>query len=80
MEEYINIKEFADTLDGKEYSGYYFLSDYEKAIAKENGFVVVTGASDDLIEFEGAIEDEGSCYEGGETYCKGIVFDLGELH
>ncbi|MGL6198593.1 MAG: hypothetical protein ACRC3H_06620 [Lachnospiraceae bacterium] len=40
-------------------------------IAVENGYVIVTGASDDLMEFEGAIQDEGSCFDGGKVY-----FDL----
>ena len=30
------------------------------------GAVSVTGASDDLVELEGAITDEGDCWEGGE--------------
>ena len=36
--------------------------------AKVNGAVVVFGASDDLMEFRGAIEDEIDCYEGGEAH------------
>jgi hypothetical protein len=34
--------------------------------AKTHGLVIVTGASDDLIEFEGAAYEEYSCY-GGAT-------------
>lgn len=34
--------------------------------AKENGLVIVYGHSDDLMEIEGAISDEGGCYDGGE--------------
>lgn len=33
--------------------------------AKANGLVIVWGASDDLIEFDGAFRDEGSVYDGG---------------
>lgn len=33
--------------------------------ARENNLVIVYGASDDLIEFDGAITDEGGCYNGG---------------
>jgi hypothetical protein len=33
---------------------------------KEAGLVAVFGASDDLIEFRGAIDDEYGAYEGGE--------------
>jgi hypothetical protein len=32
--------------------------------AQDNNFVIVTGVSDDLIEFEGAIRDEENCYDG----------------
>lgn len=35
---------------------------------KEAGIVVVYGASDDNMEFEGAISDEVSCYNGGFAY------------
>lgn len=37
-------------------------------MAKENGIVIVYGASDDLMEFGGAIRDEGGCFEGGEVW------------
>jgi hypothetical protein len=33
--------------------------------AKAAGLVIVVGASDDLMEFFGAIRDEGNCYCGG---------------
>lgn len=36
--------------------------------AKENGIVIVWGESDDLIEFRGAIYEEGDCYDGGDFY------------
>jgi hypothetical protein len=35
---------------------------------KEAGLVAVFGASDDLMEFRGAIDDEVGCYDGGEAY------------
>lgn len=34
--------------------------------AIENNIVIVFGSSDDLIEFRGAIDDEGGAYGGGE--------------
>lgn len=37
----------------------------EAALAKADGVVVVFGASDDLMEFRGAIYDEFGCYDGG---------------
>ena len=39
-----------------------------KEYAKENDVVIVCGASDDLMEFEGAIYDEFGCYEGGTAF------------
>lgn len=35
--------------------------------ARSNGLVIVYGASDDLMEFDGAISDEVGCYDGGEA-------------
>ena len=34
----------------------------------ELGIVVLFGASDDLMEFRGAIYDEVGCYDGGRAY------------
>lgn len=44
------------------------ISKGEEASAQLNGLVVVFGGSDDLIEFRGAIHDEGSCYDGGDVF------------
>lgn len=63
----MDIKDFAKMIDGKEY-GYPMFSTDELKIAKENGFVIVRGASDDLMEFEGAIQDEQGCFDGGMIY------------
>lgn len=43
--------------------------------AKANGLVIVYGASDDLIEFEGAVCEEVGCYEGIEVLIdrKGVL-------
>lgn len=35
---------------------------------KADGLVSVFGASDDLMEFRGAIDDEVGCYNGGTAY------------
>lgn len=64
----MTLKEFAEKLDGTECNGYPIFSKEDIEIAKENGFVIVTGASDDLMEFEGAIEDEAGCFDGGRVY------------
>ena len=67
----MELKEFAAILNGKEY-GYQQFTSEELQIARNNGFVIVTGASDDLVEFEGAITDEGDCWEGGKISVKAI--------
>lgn len=56
-------EELAKALDGKEYR-----KEIASALlteAKQSGLVIVYGHSDDLMEFEGAIEDEFGCYGGG---------------
>lgn len=58
-------KELAEKLNGREY-GDSFSDVLEEA--KASGLVIVTGASDDLMEFDGALRDEGSCYDGGPVY------------
>lgn len=63
----MDIKEFAKSISGKEY-GYPQFTKEEIETAKESGFVIVYGASDDLMEFEGAIQDEGGCFDGGKVY------------
>lgn len=63
----MGIKEFAKSISGKEY-GYPQFTKEEIEESKENGFVIVYGASDDLMEFEGAIQDEGGCFDGGDVY------------
>ncbi len=56
----MDIKELARQLDGCEYRQ-EMTEDLERE-AKSNGLVVVFGASDDLVELRGAIEDEVDCY------------------
>ncbi len=74
----MDIKEFAKSISGKEY-GYPQFTKEEIETAKENGFVIVYGASDDLMEFEGAIRDEGGCFDGGEVFFnrEGILYEIG---
>lgn len=64
---HMNIKEFASLLDNRECKYPQFTKE-EIQIAKDNGFVIVYGASDDLMEFEGAIYDEADCFDGGTVY------------
>lgn len=58
-------KQLAEMLNGREYMRE--ISSVEEAMAKANGLVVVHGASDDLMEFCGAIYDEVGCYDGGSA-------------
>lgn len=62
-----DMKKFAKDIEGKEY-GFPMFTHMEIQTAKDNGWVIVTGASDDLMEFEGAFKDEGSCFDGGKVY------------
>ena len=59
----MTLKEFAKMLDGREYL--HEITKEEEVLAKELGFVVVFGYSDDNAELRGAIDDEIGCYDGG---------------
>jgi len=59
-------KEIAEMLNGLEYDEN--IRDDILKYAKENGVVIVFGASDDQMEFRGAIHDEAGCYGGGWVY------------
>ena len=61
----MNKEEFAAKLNNSEYP--FGLSQELLKVAKENGLVVVYGASDDLMEFEGAINDEVGVCNGGDA-------------
>ncbi len=63
----VTMREFARTLNGREYDCYMFTKQ-EIQLAKDNGWIIVTGASDDLMEFEGAMYDEGGCFDGGKVF------------
>lgn len=66
----MTLKEFAKMLDGREYGGE--ITKEEEALAKELGFVVVFGYSDDNAELRGAIDDETG-------YCPICDKEVGEL-
>lgn len=69
------LEKFAEQLNGRQYGNEF--TEEEKQYAKENGIVIVYGASDDLIEFDGAIYDEAGCWEGGRVWLdkEGNIFD-----
>ena len=60
------VKEIAEILNGIEYCD--GIQEMDLKYAKDNGAVIVFGASDDLMEFRGAIDDEAGCYDGGTIY------------
>lgn len=62
-------EDLAAQIDGREYGAE--LTEEESAQAKANGLVVVFGASDDLMEFRGAIYDEQGVYDGGTALIDG---------
>lgn len=51
-------KELAQQIHGREYGRRAQLTPEEAKAAKDSGIVVVYGASDDLVELEGAVHDE----------------------
>lgn len=59
----MTIYELAGMLDGVTYGNE--VGEETAKMAKANGLVIVFGASDDLIEFRGAIDDEDDVYGGG---------------
>lgn len=59
----MNSEELAAKLNGSEYPMRIDSALAEQA--RSSGLVIVYGASDDLMEFEGAIRDEIDMYEGG---------------
>lgn len=60
----MTIREFAAKLDGRQYGDE--MRNEEEKLAKELDFLVVFGASDDLAELRGAIDDECGCFNGGK--------------
>ena len=62
----MNAKELSRKLDGMEYGA--VIDDDLLKKAEAAGLVVVFGASDDLMEFRGAIYDEVGVYDGGQAY------------
>jgi len=55
-------EQLAALLNGRQYRDE--INKDEAKAAKEAGLVVIYGASDDLVEFEGAIHDEIGAYDG----------------
>ena len=75
----MNTKELAAKLNGIEYPADIHAETIKAA--KADGLVIVYGASDDLMEFEGAITDEIGCYGGNSTFvdAKGMCPSFDDL-
>lgn len=58
----MNKETLAELINGRSYRDEMYKE--EEQIAKESGLIVIFGASDDLIEFRGAILDEIDAYNG----------------
>ena len=61
-----NVQKWADLLNGREYDNE--VSDEEAHQANSEGIVIVFGASDDLMEFRGAVYAELDAYDGTTAY------------
>lgn len=62
----LTLKSAAQQMNGNEYTEEGSRELFDQM--KENRMVAVFGASDDLMEFHGAIEDEVGAYGGGSAY------------
>ena len=74
-------EDFAAKINGRDKENSPFLTEEEILQAKENGLVVIYGASDDLMEVDGALNDEADCYDGGEILIdkEGILPDEDQI-
>lgn len=72
----MTVQEIAEKLNGIEYP--IRIPQAIITAAKNSGIVIVYGASDDLMEFEGAISDEVGAYDGGTVRidADGVVPDF----
>jgi hypothetical protein len=59
-------EELATLLNGRQYD--HEITKEEEAEAKASGLVVIFGASDDLMELRGAIDEEVGAWEGTTVY------------
>jgi len=75
----MNAKELAEKLTGMEYP--VRIPESLVAEAKANGLVIVYGASDDLMEFEGSIYDEVGACNGGTAHVdsQGLIPDYEQI-
>jgi len=72
-------QELATKLDGSEYP--FRVTPTVLGIAVAEGLLIVYGASDDLMEFEGAWRDEAGVYDGGVVTIdrNGLIPEFGQV-
>jgi tRNA G10 N-methylase Trm11 len=75
----MNAKELAEKCNGVDINN--FPTEEIEQLAKDNGLVIIYGASDDLMELCGSIDDEFGCYDGGTALIdkQGLVPDWDEI-
>ena len=61
-------EELAARLNGRQYRDE--VTEKDIADAKESGLVIIYGASDDLTEFRGTLNEEESAWDGAKHYIK----------
>ena len=64
--EQLNAKALATALNNRDLEDGFYR--FELKCAAKNNLVIVTGHSDDLIELDGAIKQEGDCFDGGNFH------------
>ena len=80
------LKMIAAKLDGRTYddfAGYKLSKEVAEIMdmAADEGIVVLYGASDDLVEFDGAFQDEAGCFGSGTiTFDERGTSDDGNVH
>lgn len=74
----MNKFELAALLNGREMG--HEISKSEQEEVKQNNLVIVFGASDDLMEFRGAIRDDISAYGGATAYLNSDGLMINKCH
>ena len=64
----MNKEDLATALNGFYYTEFEAKLKNVQKEAEESGLVIVYGASDDLMELRGALNNEYGCYDGGTFY------------
>lgn len=69
-------EEWAKLLNGREYRHEITRQETEQALFED--MVIIFGASDDLVEIVGVVNDELGCFEGGSFYFndRGLVLNI----